>query len=867
MVGDCWRTADASMEDLIPYGMPISNRRGTFRVFVSATTGDFLHNDSRLAHDYYKYILGFESYSDLSTPGGHCSRGGVSNSTALNWLMSGEGLNEQLEEPAHFARVSLADRVVGLSVDANGALWFVQQERSGTDRSASLWRSVDRGGTFEMMGRHPFEVYDFDVAGSALFLTTADAQIQRSLDQGNTFASVDVDSTTGNGWIKGTHYTIMGWPYVRGSPVLVSSRNDKLLLLAGRFVKEGEHEQILISEDLGDSWRIESTPERQIQDHIFGPDPLVLDEAHWNLWLAQPIKWLAGNSNLDWVEIPELSTALDSVAWDGTGLLGFGRVDGNRKWWTGADAATSWSEKPMLDSVVQAVGPWGYVYERLTALDHGDVLLFGGGSEGHLYHGHSNSWKHIRGGNSLGLPVHKVAVDQVRGDVYVSDSRGIFRLDARFREGAADIKAVSDSDGDGIPNSIDAFPDDATEYMDTDGDGVGNEADPDDDGDGVTDQVDAAQLDADEHGDLDGDGVGDRTDNDKDGDGFANGLDSFPLDPGETFDTDGDGLGDWEDQDDDNDGVNDAEDAFPRYAGEFADSDGDYIGDSTDPDPELSTYDSAMHLTAAHGNWIRDDAATIELSTVPSPDATYPDTLSDRQHYGRLVLGEQQSMEVEVMLTAQDGNRMQMLHLDRNGDRNLTNDGPPILFRLGFAQANWNDAWVMVTYGSGVSLPYHMNSYRLRVSGRGEDDGEAWLFIPASGRATRASLPDGPEVNLAVIDGNGNAVFTDEEDYICLDVNQNFNFEGCGSGGEEQFPYGENIVVDEVEYEIETVPSGYTITIEKVAETTATYAQSESSQVGSGQREEVSDERGITRETFYSPLLERGVEDHQSSRE
>ena len=44
-----------------------------------------------------------------------------------------------------------------------------------------------------------------------------------------------------------------------------------------------------------------------------------------------------------------------------------------------------------------------------------------------------------------------------------------------------------DSDGDGVLDSQDAFPHDANESVDTDGDGIGNNADTDDDGDGISD--------------------------------------------------------------------------------------------------------------------------------------------------------------------------------------------------------------------------------------------------------------------------------------------------------------------------------------------------------------------------------------------
>jgi len=99
---------------------------------------------------------------------------------------------------------------------------------------------------------------------------------------------------------------------------------------------------------------------------------------------------------------------------------------------------------------------------------------------------------------------------------------------------------VIDSDGDGIADEDDAFPQDSNETNDDDGDGVGNNSDAfpqdanethDDDGDGVGNNSDAFPQDANETNDDDGDGVG-------------NNSDAFPQDSNETVDTDGDGVGD-----------------------------------------------------------------------------------------------------------------------------------------------------------------------------------------------------------------------------------------------------------------------------------------------------------------------------------
>jgi len=88
-----------------------------------------------------------------------------------------------------------------------------------------------------------------------------------------------------------------------------------------------------------------------------------------------------------------------------------------------------------------------------------------------------------------------------------------------------------DGDGDGVLDVDDAFPLDESESLDTDSDGIGNNADTDDDGDGVLDTSDALPLDASETVDTDGDDVGDNSD-------------AFPIDPNESSDYDDDGIGD-----------------------------------------------------------------------------------------------------------------------------------------------------------------------------------------------------------------------------------------------------------------------------------------------------------------------------------
>jgi len=104
-----------------------------------------------------------------------------------------------------------------------------------------------------------------------------------------------------------------------------------------------------------------------------------------------------------------------------------------------------------------------------------------------------------------------------------------------------------DNDNDGYPNSVDAFPLDPEEWEDKDGDLIGDNMDADDDADGIGDDQnqngipdneeldfdgdhidkagsipwDAFPFDPNEWRDTDGDGIGDNADTDDDGDGYS----------------------------------------------------------------------------------------------------------------------------------------------------------------------------------------------------------------------------------------------------------------------------------------------------------------------------------------------------------
>ena len=113
--------------------------------------------------------------------------------------------------------------------------------------------------------------------------------------------------------------------------------------------------------------------------------------------------------------------------------------------------------------------------------------------------------------------------------------------------------SYSDSDSDGVRDRFDALPFDPTETLDSDLDGIGNNADTDDDGDGLSDLVEGES------------GLNPLTP-DTDGDGVIDGQDAFPTEASEALDTDGDGIGNNADIDDDGDKIADAVDLDPLDA-------------------------------------------------------------------------------------------------------------------------------------------------------------------------------------------------------------------------------------------------------------------------------------------------------------
>jgi len=239
--------------------------------------------------------------------------------------------------------------------------------------------------------------------------------------------------------------------------------------------------------------------------------------------------------------------------------------------------------------------------------------------------------------------------------------------------GTLDRDGSGDFDNDGSNDNVDVFPIDSAEWLDTDGDTIGNNADTDDDNDLIPDVYELANglnplLSSDAATDLDGDGLTNleefnantaANNVDTDGDGSNDNVDVFPLNAAEWLDSDGDTIGNNADPDDDNDlipdvyelanglnpllntdantdldgdgltnleefnantaannvdtdgdGSNDNVDVFPLNAAEWLDTDGDTIGNNADPDDDNDLIPDVYELANGLNPLLSSDAVT-----------------------------------------------------------------------------------------------------------------------------------------------------------------------------------------------------------------------------------------------------------------
>ncbi|TLM65234.1 MAG: hypothetical protein FDZ69_10770 [Deltaproteobacteria bacterium] len=202
----------------------------------------------------------------------------------------------------------------------------------------------------------------------------------------------------------------------------------------------------------------------------------------------------------------------------------------------------------------------------------------------------------------------------------------------------------ADDDNDGYNDGIDVFPFNAGEWLDSDGDGTGDNTDAcpldvqnDGDADGVCGNLDNCPVDANaDQANFDLDAMGNVCDPDDDNDSYLDGADAFQFNPAEWLDTDLDGTGNNADTDDDGDGLPDGWEVLHTLDPLVA------IGnDGAAGDPDLDAFTNAQELAAGtdprnadtDGDGLNDSTDPLPLEPLaPAPGAlTVPATSTGNQ--------------------------------------------------------------------------------------------------------------------------------------------------------------------------------------------------------------------------------------------
>ena len=328
--------------------------------------------------------------------------------------------------------------------------------------------------------------------------------------------------------------------------------------------------------------------------NITTPDPVndaVLD-GDGNLWLV----YYAGKRRADEYDnsgLTGISTTFITSGISAFDILNDGRI-----------AIASYDKKIYVHSSEGVLtntlnDPTGIVF-RLNAIDN--TTLLAGTNGGEIYRYDTDTWNvdsrslgHTKQVTYLSSTPSMYVIGAKQGKINFLDSTNFTLLESFTSSG--DIIGVEpeftgqffsvgvtpsdtkiryfdlDTDQDGVNDLNDAFPNDATQTTDADGDGYGdNEA-------GVN--PDAFPSDETQWADSDGDGRGDNL--------AGTNPDLFPSNPGQWADADGDGYGDNKDGQDG--------DAFPTEGTQWADADGDGYGDNPNgfkPDacPSINAFSS-----------------------------------------------------------------------------------------------------------------------------------------------------------------------------------------------------------------------------------------------------------------------------------
>ncbi len=141
---------------------------------------------------------------------------------------------------------------------------------------------------------------------------------------------------------------------------------------------------------------------------------------------------------------------------------------------------------------------------------------------------------------------------------------------------------------------------------------------------------------------------------------------------------------------------------------------------------------------------------------------------------GVIKIGPNEASWVRVLVTADAEHPKDLcrLHLDRNRNRNFSDDGPPLTAvpsvreKTGDSWCSFNRIELSVPYGGGITEPYLINVWIVR---QGDAVPDVLRYSVASWRGGKAVV-EGVETLVAAMDANNDAVFDKDDMWSVLEA-------------------------------------------------------------------------------------------------
>lgn len=302
---------------------------------------------------------------------------------------------------------------------------------------------------------------------------------------------------------------------------------------------------------------------------------------------------------------------------------------------------------------------------------------------------------------------------------------------------------------------------------DTDGDGTPNQTDLDDDGDGAPDFIDQLPRDRLDWLDTDGDGIGNARDPDADGDGARNNVDAYPLDPRERRDTDGDGIGDRLDDENGGRGL-----AFVSRNRPVSGYQGTFV--------QARAQVHSRRPADVDYPPVRSEASYqyLELGDAGGRFEILVDSFTRRDSCPSVLLPQLCDVErfaASRYYSSYYQDQFIRIWIDRNHNRDLTDDGPPVATAWNTARpwsVSTTEVVLEVPYSSGQVLPYAvvLSSWRGDLAG-------GLAYYPSSVWRGEVETPTGHRLLALAVDGDAdglfdsrNSTFGQSRDFVCLDL-------------------------------------------------------------------------------------------------